>query len=175
MAGAVLGNGLLPDYSPRALGRAACCTAAPCPCWRSPREALSDAEKRAVVRFGLEQLLLSGATTVADLTHPAFAPALRAEGEALGLRLLAFPERTANGYPVAEHSGRLLVPERTGGSFAAGDALYSVETTSPEMYAAARASVGPLLVRAAYCESEKQVSRMAFGLSPWASSTARSS
>ena len=83
-----------------------------------------------------------------------------------GLRLRAFRERTANGYPVAEHSGRLLVPERTGGGFAAGDALYSVETTSPEMYAAARASAGPLLVRAAYCESEKQVSRMAFGLSP---------
>lgn len=165
VAGAVLGNGLLPDYS-RARWQGSMLHGRALPLLEIAAEALSDAEKRAVVRFGLEQLLLSGATTVADLTHPAFAPALRAEGEALGLRLLAFPERTANGYPVAEHSGRLLVPERTGGSFAAGDALYSVETTSPEMYAAARASAGPLLVRAAYCESEKQVSRMAFGLSP---------
>lgn len=173
VAGAVLGNGLLPDYS-RARWQGSMLHGRALPLLEIAAEALSDAEKRAVVRFGLEQLLLSGATTVADLTHPAFAPALRAEGEALGLRLLAFPERTANGYPVAEHSGRLLVPERAGGGFAAGDALYSVETTSPEMYAAARASAGPLLVRAAYCESEKQVSRMAFGL-PWASSTARSS
>lgn len=165
VAGAVLGNGLLPDYS-RARWQGSMLHGRALPLLEIAAEALSDAEKRAVVRFGLEQLLLSGATTVADLTHPAFAPALRAEGEALGLRLLAFPERTANGYPVAEHSGRLLVPERAGGGFAAGDALYSVETTSPEMYAAARASAGPLLVRAAYCESEKQVSRMAFGLSP---------
>ena len=122
VAGAVLGNGLLPDYS-RARWQGSMLHGRALPLLEIAAEALSDAEKRAVVRFGLEQLLLSGATTVADLTHPAFAPALRAEGEALGLRLLAFPERTANGYPVAEHSGRLLVPERTGGGFAAGDAL----------------------------------------------------
>ena len=100
VAGAVLGNGLLPDYS-RARWQGSMLHGRALPLLEIAAEALSDAEKRAVVRFGLEQLLLSGATTVADLTHPAFAPALRAEGEALGLRLLAFPERTANGDPVA--------------------------------------------------------------------------
>lgn len=165
VAGAVLGSGLLPDYS-RARWQGSMLHGRALPLLEIAAETLTPAEKRAIARFGLLQLLASGATTVADLTHPAFASALRTEGDALGLRLSVFPERTADGYPAAEHSGRLLVPERKGGRFAQGDALFSVETTSPRMYEAARRVTGPLLVRGAYCEYEKQVSRLSFGLSP---------
>ena len=165
VVGAVLGSGLLPDYS-RARWQGEMLHGRALPLLETAAEALTSAGKRALARFGLTQLLLSGATTVADLTHPAFAAAVRAEGEALGLRLRVFPERTASGYPIAAHSGKLDVPKREGGRFAQGDALFSVETTSPRMYEAARRSAGPLLVRGAYSEYEKQLSRLAFGLSP---------
>ena len=61
VAGAVLGNGLLPDYS-RARWQGSMLHGRALPLLEIAAEALSDAEKRAVVRFGLEQLLLSGAT-----------------------------------------------------------------------------------------------------------------
>ena len=165
VAGAVLGNGLLPDYS-RARWQGSMLHGRALPLLEIAAEALSDAEKRAVVRFGLEQLLLSGATTVADLTHPAFAPALRAEGEALGLRLLAFPESTAAGCscPSAQAAGlpratrstrwrrppRRCTPRR---AHPRGRCSCARPTANPKSRSAAWPSASP----------------------PWASSTARSS
>lgn len=163
-AASVLCSGLVPDYS-RARWQGSMIHGRVLPLLEIAAQVLSDSEKRAVVRWALRQALDSGVTTLAELTHPAFGRFVREEAEALGLRCFVYEEATANGYPCAEHSGLYRSPGLAGGSFRAGDGLYSVETTSQEMYAAARGA-DPLLVRAAYCEYEKQFSRMTFGVSP---------
>ena len=165
IAGAVLCSGLIPDYS-RARWQGSMIHGRALPLTDIAAETLNDAEKRAIVKWGLMRLLDSGVTTALDLSHPAFASFVAEEAEKLGLRALVYPERTANGYPAAEHSGKYLNPGLSGGEFYAGEALYSVETTSDAMYAAARKAEGLLPVRAAYCEYEKQFCRMTHGVSP---------
>ncbi len=165
IAGAVLCSGLIPDYS-RARWQGSMIHGRVLPLTDIAAETLNDAEKRAIVKWGLMRLLDSGVTTALDLSHPAFASFVAEEAEKLGLRALVYPERTANGYPAAEHSGKYLNPGLSGGEFYAGEALYSVETTSDAMYAAARKAEGLLPVRAAYCEYEKQFCRMTHGVSP---------
>lgn len=168
-AGAVLCNGLIPDYS-RARWQGSMIHGRVLPMLEIAADVLDDAEKRAIVRFALLQAIDSGITTIAELSHPAFARFVSEEASALGLRSFVYAEATANGYPCAEHSGLYKNPGLTGGTFAQTDGLYSVETTSDEMYAAAR-SAHRLLTRAAYCEYEKQFSRMTFGVSPLAKLT----
>ena len=163
-AAAVLCNGLIPDYS-RARWQGSMIHGRILPMLEIAANVLNDDEKRAVVHYALLQALDSGITTIAELTHPAFARFVEEEAASLGIRCFVSSEATANGYPCAEHSGLYRNPGLTGGSFHNGDGLYSVETTSDEMYASAR-NANRLLLRAAYCEYEKQFSRMTFGVSP---------
>lgn len=163
-AAAVLCNGLIPDYS-RARWQGSMIHGRVLPLLQIAADVLTDDEKRAIVRFALLQALDSGITTVSELTHPAFARFVREEAAALGLRCFVSEEATAAGYPCTEHSGLYRNPGLTGGSFPEEGGLYSVETTSDVLYAAARRA-DRLMVRAAYCEYEKQFSRMTFGVSP---------
>ena len=105
IAGAVLCSGLIPDYS-RARWQGSMIHGRVLPLTDIAVETLNDAEKRAIVKWGLMRLLDSGVTTALDLSHPAFASFVAEEAEKLGLRALVYPERTANGYPAAEHSGK---------------------------------------------------------------------
>lgn len=163
-AASVLCNGLIPDYS-RARWQGSMIHGRVLPMLEIAAQLLNDADKRAIVRWALRQALDSGVTTLAELTHPAFGRFVKEEAQSLGLRCFVSEEATANGYPYAEHSGLYQNPGLAGGRFQPGEGLYSVETTSQDMYAAARAADG-LMVRAAYCEYEKQFSRMTFGVSP---------
>lgn len=163
-AASVLCNGLIADYS-RARWQGSMIHGRVLPMLDIAAETLDEQQKRDVVRYALLSALDGGTTTLAELTHPAFADAVRSEGKEMGLRMQVRGECTANGYPFAEHSGRINVPDAGGGQYAGGG-LYSIETTSPQMYEQARADAQPLMVRAAYCEYEKQISRMQHGTSP---------
>lgn len=175
-AAAKLCSGLLPDY-PRQNWQGSMLYHRALPLLEIADALLTEEEKTDLMRFAYADALRCGSTTLADLCLPGFAPAaLQAAGE-LGLRARVTEWRTAAGLPFAEQEGLLRCPEPVGGQFPSYPAqglarrqsgLYSLETTSPELWAAAAQSER-LLLFGGYSRYEEQLCRMREGRSPIAS------
>lgn len=139
---------------------------------------LTPEEKRDLARWALADALAAGTTAVVDLERPGFADAVSQAAKELGVRAYVVSMRTACGFPEAEQEGRLLCPEPAGGEFAAGaaadgtvsrlDGLYSVETTSGDLWrlAAQAAETQPLFLYSGYSRYEESLSRVRYGKSP---------
>lgn len=174
-------NGLLPDY-PRHNWQGTMIYHQVQPLLKIADELLSHEEKCHLARWAMEDAISCGSTTLVDLNRPGFADAVTQVARELGIRTWVVSMRTAGEFPTALQDGHLICDEPEGGSFAQTmekqgtltrlDGLYSIETTSAEMWKAVRERYGhkdegqPLFLYGAYSEYENQVSRIRYGKSP---------
>lgn len=169
-------NGLLPDY-PRHNWQGTLNYHRVQPLLKIADDLLSYEEKCDLARWAMEDAISCGSTTLVDLNRPGFADAVTQVAQELGIRAWVVPMRTAGEFPAALQDGRLNCAEPSGGSYERNmekdgsvtrlDGLYSLETTSEEMWQAAR-EAQLLFLYGAYSQYENQVSRLRYGKSPTA-------
>lgn len=176
-------NGLLPDY-PRHNWQGTMNYHRVQPMLKIADELLSYEEKCDLTRWAMEEAVSCGSTTLVDLNRPGFTEAVTQCAKELGIRTWVVSLSTAGEFPTAQQDGSLICEVPKGGIFDCHtkteglvthlDGLYSVETTSEEMWQEIRdkrieedqTDSPPLFLHGAYSQYENQVSRMRYGKSP---------